>query len=222
MQVAAMAELWLLTLCRALYSERRDCMSLDIIDKNHAVHPLDSRGRTAVVPANTKWDAVADGIVKKLWEEGESAGSISQQLRRKHYMFSRNAVIGRVHRMRIKGGWSNLPARRDPNKKLSFRDPKKKKPMLRRGGVPRKTHKAPTPELLFLQKQLRYTTVIVPQEERRNVLTVKSNQCRWSMTDPKDPDFHFCNCDALPGLSFCQVHAARAYIAPIDLRRQSA
>lgn len=46
--------------------------------------------------------------------------------------------------------------------------------------------------------------------------------CRWPIGDPKHADFHFCGKDKVSGLSFCALHARRAYQPPKVARNDAA
>ena len=43
------------------------------------------------------------------------------------------------------------------------------------------------------------------------LVDLKPTSCRWPEGDPKDPDFHFCGKEALPGKSYCEEHSQVAY-----------
>ncbi len=47
---------------------------------------------------------------------------------------------------------------------------------------------------------------------------LRERMCRWPVGDPKDPDFHFCGCQAVAGLPYCAEHAKTAYQAPSRAR----
>jgi len=125
--------------------------------------------------------------LKNLWTEGLSASQIARALGG----ITRNAVIGKVHRLGLAGRAS--PARAD-------------RPHLSAG--PRvNTHPhipAPPPvaEEPIQLEDGKYATV----------LTITEHMCRWPIGDPSDPDgFHFCGRKTKPGSPYCEAHARMAY-----------
>jgi GcrA cell cycle regulator len=53
--------------------------------------------------------------------------------------------------------------------------------------------------------------VVVPEKERVGVEGLGPHQCRWPIGDPQSPDFHFCHHKRIGGISYCEIHARRAY-----------
>jgi hypothetical protein len=49
----------------------------------------------------TPWDDASMEVLKRLRAEGYSCGSIAEELKSKGYNFSRNAVIGKMHRLNL-------------------------------------------------------------------------------------------------------------------------
>lgn len=50
----------------------------------------------------------------------------------------------------------------------------------------------------------------VPHHERRGLLDLGANQCRWPIGDPQSAEFHFCHRDSVGGLPYCHAHSVRA------------
>jgi GcrA cell cycle regulator len=65
---------------------------------------------------------------------------------------------------------------------------------------------------------------VIAPENRKGVLELKNNDCRWPIGDPKDAEFHFCAAPRAPGLPYCPTHCARAYQSAheIEERRKRA
>ena len=42
-----------------------------------------------------------------------------------------------------------------------------------------------------------------------------NHTCRWPIGDPKDEDFCFCGCKVKTGQTYCEEHAAIAYVKPV-------
>ena len=58
--------------------------------------------------------------------------------------------------------------------------------------------------------------VYIPPEQRKGILDLGPNDCRWPIGDPKDKEFHFCGHARGPVGSYCEQHAKRAYAAPVS------
>lgn len=63
--------------------------------------------------------------------------------------------------------------------------------------------------------------IYVAPENRKRLLDLEPNDCRWGIGDPKHPDFHFCNGTKIPGSSYCDFHARKSVQSTqeIDARR---
>jgi GcrA cell cycle regulator len=150
-------------------------------------------------------------ILKKLWAEGLSASQIAAELGG----VTRNAVIGKVHRLGLSG-------RGQPTSSI-------KRQRRSHPPAPRRTRQMITVGNLALQPDMEAVAQAAPQP-RRNVvvpiakrLTIEmltERTCKWPNGDPGSEDFHFCGHDSLDGLPYCEYHAGIAYQTP-DPRRRS-
>jgi GcrA cell cycle regulator len=164
------------------------------------------------------WTEERVETLKKLWIEGLSASQIAKQLTG----VTRNAVIGKVHRLGLAGrATPSRPAKRPrpvsrPRIASSSSSSAVSRPRM-----------APAPYL-----------ALVPQLEPlkaedgsvTTVLTLSENVCKWPIGDPTDAGFAFCGRGAGASGPYCQDHAAlafqpqqprkkRAYGEPDELRR---
>ena len=117
----------------------------------------------------------------RLWEAGQSASVIGKMLG-----VSKNSVVGKAHRMKLRSRPS--PIKRDVIRNATA----KPSPIL----PPKPVHTAPRPP----------ATRAAPR--RRG----KGPHCLWPFGDPGTPEFHFCEDDAVPGKPYCETHCAKAYI----------
>jgi GcrA cell cycle regulator len=155
-------------------------------------------------------------LMRKLWDEGLSASLIAGKLGGT----TRNAVIGKVHRLGIQRG--RLPRREGmirPTRRVE-------KPMSAKG------KRVLTP---LIVKQLRRLSAemreaeqtqplpllpIAPISGREEALTgvalleLERHHCRWPIGDPRDADFRFCGKPKMFGSSYCPDCRARAYTKP--------
>jgi GcrA cell cycle regulator len=146
-------------------------------------------------------------LLKKLWADGLSASQIAAELGG----ITRNAVIGKVHRLGLSGR-AKTPATTAPRP----RKPRSSGHVLRvsRPAIRGNTALAydyemePEPELLE-----------IPVEQRRTLLQLNEHTCRWPIGDPGAPEFFFCGGDAANELPYCAYHSRVAYQPANDRRR---
>lgn len=122
-------------------------------------------------------------LLKKLWGEGRTAAEIAKELGG----VTRNAVIGKAHRLKL----SNRVSPIQQNTKKSVKSADTKKPPSR-------------------------TKAVLKREEDIKIIGVsmaelKERMCRWPIGDPREPGFQFCGCDSVAGLPYCDDHAKIAY-----------
>lgn len=164
------------------------------------------------------WNEERVELLKKLWNEGLSASQIASRLGG----VTRNAVIGKVHRLGLSG-------RVTPTRTLGTRRPRARtataprrvvrpRPMAAAGPVRNQWgwESAIQPEgLPEVAEEL-----FIPLEDRKSVLMLKENDCRWPIGDPQHDDFHFCGHPKREGLPYCEFHARKAYQPPQAMRRR--
>lgn len=61
--------------------------------------------------------------------------------------------------------------------------------------------------------------VEIPVAERKTLVDLDTNDCRWPIGDPLRADFHFCAQAQVPGQPYCEHHLHRAYQPPQPRRR---
>lgn len=144
----------------------------------------------------TSWTDDRTDLAKKLWSAGFSAGQIAAELGG----VTRNAVIGKIHRLGLSGRRTAtaisgkrraaiLAAPRPKPKQQARTKTRKKDP-----GLEMKTEdSAPEPLKLALTELTEQT-------------------CKWPIRDPlHDPDFHFCGNPSVPESPYCDYHFRQAY-----------
>lgn len=172
------------------------------------------------------WTCERVELLKKLWSEGLSASQIAAQLGG----VSRNAVIGKVHRLKLPGRGKTAPGSARTQKTPAGSSPSS--PRTRRNtstvlpintpsiNLEEKTLKT---ELLTEDvKEVDISTksnVVVPISRQLNLLQLSENTCRWPVGDPLSADFHFCGADSDENSPYCAFHAKLAF-QPISERRR--
>ena len=148
--------------------------------------------------------------LKKLWEAGLSASQIAAELGN----VSRNAVIGKVHRLGLSGRAKSLssaaPRRRNAH-------PAQYKMRVTRPVARGNTALAQTFDVEVEPDPVTSDNV-VPMSQRLSLLELNEATCHWPIGDPLSPDFFFCGGKVLTGLPYCAQHARVAYqrIKPPD------
>ncbi len=157
-------------------------------------------------------------MLSKLWAEGLSASQIATRMGG----VTRNAVIGKVHRLGLSGrGRPTKATRAKPVKQKPSMPRAPRNPMPVAGNTALKPATAmPAPEVKAEPSPVR--EVKIPPGERRTILTLTEHTCKWPIGDPGDRNFHFCGRKSDTGIPYCTEHAAIAYQVPLDRRRKKA
>ena len=148
-------------------------------------------------------------LLKKLWTEGLSASQIAAELGG----ITRNAVIGKVHRLglsgRAKSPSSAAPRPRKPRAPGMMR--------LSRPSMRGNTALAPMYEA-DLEPEPELIENIIPIGQRCSLLELNDSKCRWPIGDPGSAEFFFCGGAPVEGLPYCNYHSRVAY-QPAAARR---
>jgi GcrA cell cycle regulator len=148
--------------------------------------------------------------LKKLWAEGHSASQIAAELGG----ITRNAVIGKVHRLGLSGR-AKSPSSAAPRP----RKPRTAAHMLRvtRSSMRGNTALAHAYEF-DIEPEAEPIDNVIPLGQRRSLLELTEDTCRWPIGDPGSADFYFCGGPAITSLPYCAYHSRIAY-QPANARR---
>ena len=151
-------------------------------------------------------------LLKRLWSEGLSASQIAGRLGG----VTRNAVIGKVHRLGLSGRatTSRVKSHR-PRKRLANAVKRPARPRFPTSGNPAVRELYAGEPYVPVQEE-----IDIPEAQRKTVATLESCSCRWPVGDPQSSEFYFCGAKAVPGLPYCEHHARRAFQAPAPKRRE--
>lgn len=162
--------------------------------------------------------------LKRLWAEGLSASQIAAQLGG----VSRNAVIGKVHRLnlpgRAKAGGSSAATRTAKRITAAPARPANYPARVATRTVVRTAGATALKEDVDGVPQLQYvpsTSVVVPISRKLTLTDLTERTCKWPVGDPLKDDFHFCGVDAADASPYCGYHAKLAY-QPVAERRRAA
>lgn len=160
------------------------------------------------------WNDERVELLKKLWAEGLSASQIAGRIG----AVTRNAVIGKVHRLGLSG--------RATTTRMKSHRPRPRPAIA--NGVGQGKRPAPTKPrfanvgntaLRELYQQVEpyvapVEELVIPMAERRSIQTLEECHCRWPIGDPQDAEFHFCGKAKITGLPYCEFHSRRAFQPP--------
>jgi GcrA cell cycle regulator len=149
---------------------------------------------TGNIPIANSWSETRVADLKRLWLEGKSASQISRQLGG----VTRNAVIGKVHRMGLAGRDRPKAPRelaRTYHRQLAVGEPSSiARPR------PVRSPAAPTPSC-HPAPELTVTATL---------LSLAGEGCRWPIGDPRETTFGYCGRCRGRHVSYCDHHAGLA------------
>ncbi len=160
-----------------------------------------------MVDAGPSWTKERVELLRRLWIDGRSASQIAAEIGG----VSRNAVIGKIHRLGLAGRVlkaENEPAAPAPAPRGGCGPRRRRRPPRVRPPVV-----APAPVSLALVPQpgpSGPSDVALPVSERVTIMELREFMCRWPMGDPATPDFRFCGARSITGLPYCTHHASIA------------
>lgn len=175
------------------------------------------------------WTEERVELLKKLWLEGLSASQIAGVLGEG---VTRNAVIGKVHRLKLTG--RAKPASSTPRPRATPRPSSGVRRISTGSARPSsgiasmmKSRSAPSggggmthgatalkmdPEFeteVYVAPQVQ--ELYIPEDQRLNLLQLNEHTCKWPIGDPLTPDFYFCGQHSEEGKPYCDFHSRRAY-----------
>jgi len=178
-------------------------------------------------------------ILKKMWGEGQSASQIAKELGG----VTRNAVIGKVHRLglsnRTTTGAAAAPVAAAPAapkaeakpKPAPKPEPKEKveevaeapapKPNLpaRAKIIPAGQPLPPQPSANEISPEaLAKVSEIEKKSKKIGLMDLTERTCKWPVGDPATDDFWFCGLPVQQGKPYCEAHVGVAF-QPMSARR---
>lgn len=139
------------------------------------------------------WTEVRTEKLKKLWGEGHTASQISKMLGNG---ISRNAVIGKSHRLGLQGRAQSrmISSPKINNRTFNENNEQGEKRQKRPRGL----------RAIVIEKDFEPENPI-PLEK----LTDKT--CRWPIGHPDEKDFYFCGRSSMDSRVYCKLHVLHAY-----------
>jgi GcrA cell cycle regulator len=135
------------------------------------------------------WSDASISKLKALFKKGISTAEIGKRLG-----FTKNAVVGKINRLKLNKGEERKSVPKKAPKIRPKPEPKPKKPVdKKKSGSDAK------------QK----TERIIQQSAA--LMSLRADQCRWPMGDPDSDDFKFCGEKCFAGKPYCFEHCKVAY-----------
>lgn len=181
--------------------------------------------RTAAKDPVLSWTEDRVELLRKLWLDGLSASRIAIELAGG---VTRNAVIGKVHRLglsgRVKAQQAQSSARLRPAKpQAPIRSPMQQRPSMPMRG---NTALALDVRSITALQPCRASSEsnVVAMTETVTIMDLRESMCRWPVGDPSSSDFRYCGGKAPVGQGpYCSLHSRMAYQPTQDRRvRKSA
>ncbi|HEX8168697.1 MAG TPA: GcrA family cell cycle regulator [Beijerinckiaceae bacterium] len=167
--------------------------------------------------AGLPWTDERVELLKRLWAEGLSASQIAARMGG----VTRNAVIGKVHRLGLSGRAKSAAAPAQPRPRKPARAPSH--PLTHRpaahGNAALAAHPREEPQPQPEPQAEIDEDVVIPMSERVTIMELRDSMCRWPMGDPTTPEFRFCGGKAIPSLPYCPHHSRIAYQPAAERRR---
>lgn len=169
--------------------------------------------------------------LQQMWADGQSAAQIAKALGG----VTRNAVIGKVHRLGLSNRAGAAPAKPEkaepkpaPKETQPAPEPRAEKPApapapaaapARPKIVPAGQPLPPQPSANEISPEALASVREVEKKARRlTLMELTERTCKWPIGDPATDDFWFCGLSAQPGKPYCEAHVGVAF-QPMSARR---
>jgi GcrA cell cycle regulator len=180
-------------------------------------------------------------MLKVMWSEGKSASQIAKELGG----VTRNAVIGKVHRLGLsnRGPNGDRPEDSEPapapepvvaeaeveeiEEAAAAPDPAMLRPRESIGATPIRPRPIvangqplpPQPSGAEISPEALANLAEVAKKARRlSLMQLTERTCKWPVGDPATDDFWFCGLPCVAGKPYCETHVAVAF-QPMSARR---
>ena len=177
--------------------------------------------------------------LKKMWGEGQSASQIAKELGG----VTRNAVIGKVHRLGLSNRTTTSSAKSDAKPKAAKAEPKTKAApkadaapkastpiaepttpppppsRARRAIIPAGQPLPPQPSANEISPEaLAKVSEVEKKSKKIGLMELTERTCKWPVGDPATDDFWFCGLPVKAGKPYCEAHVGVAF-QPMSARR---
>jgi GcrA cell cycle regulator len=168
------------------------------------------------------WNDERVELLRKLWAEGLSASQIAAQLGG----VSRNAVIGKVHRLKLssRGRATAAPARQKKTSQGSTGAKTVTRSSTSVRSMPVSVGNNALQAQFDAEPVARHyirpvENVVVPISRRLQLVQLSERTCKWPNGDPLSEDFSFCGNDSADTGPYCTYHSRIAFQPASERRR---
>jgi len=138
------------------------------------------------------WTIEREKKLRELWKKGHSASQIANILEGT----TRNAVIGKAHRLKLEA--------RSPSKKTEVKVNK-----LSSNPIENKSQK--------LGRKAKFKALLLDKDFEKenpvNLEEITDSTCRWPIGHPHEKDFYFCGRVPMEKFPYCKLHVLYAFSA---------
>lgn len=153
------------------------------------------------------WTDERVATLSKLWADGLSASQIAAELGG----VTRNAVIGKVHRLGLSG--------RAKPANTSAKRPKRAPRASTYNSAPRQKINRDVTGTNVAPLRKKIEDMVAPESKKLSLVELTEKTCRWPDGDPATDDFHFCGHKIKEDTPYCEYHAKMAYQPTSDRRK---
>ena len=136
------------------------------------------------------WNEEKVEKLKELWGKGSTASQIAEIIGG----ISRNAVIGKAHRLNL----SSKIKTRNASSSQNFDNSSEENSSKRRRGSKSKF------QSLMIEKDFE-------PENPKKLEELDESSCKWPVGHPEEQSFYFCGRSSLKDFSYCKLHLLYAY-----------
>ena len=136
------------------------------------------------------WNEEKANKLKELWGKGNTASQIAEIIGG----ISRNAVIGKAHRLNL----SSKIKTRNSSSSHNFNDNSEKNDSKQK-----------------LTRKSRFKSLLIEKdfepENPKKLEELDEGSCKWPVGHPEEASFYFCGRSSLKDFSYCKLHLLYAY-----------
>ena len=136
------------------------------------------------------WTEEKVSKLKELWGKGNTASQIAEIIGG----ISRNAVIGKAHRLNLSAKIKTRTATSNENYESSLNEKNSKVKRVRKSKF----------KSLIIEKDFE-------PENPKQLEELDENSCKWPIGHPDEKSFYFCGRSSIKDFSYCKLHLLYAY-----------